>query len=160
MSATGRPERKYRSAQHEGGPASATGCPKGAHRRAPRDGRPVLLRSALAAALALAATAQAGPVEVYRLGDEFCPRDRPAASRRITGDEAIARARDLLPREFCGPSYYVSGCRFDVEWVYETWRVYALQYKEVGGRDVSSGPAHSYVILDPVGNCIANIPGT
>ena len=44
--------------------------------------------------------------------------------------------------------------------MYETWRVYALQYKTVGGREDSSGLGHSYVILDAVGNCVANIPGT
>jgi len=119
-----------------------------------------LLRGGVTAVLALAATAHAGPVEVYRLGDEFCPRDRPAASRRLTSDEAIARAGILLPRDFCGPTFFVSGCRFDVEWVYETWRVYALQFKAVGGREDSSGLGHSYVILDAIGNCVANIPGT
>lgn len=117
-------------------------------------------RGALAAALCVAAVAHAGPVEVTRLGDEFCPRDRPANARRLSEAEAIERARTLLPRDFCGPTFFVSGCRFDAEWQYESWRVYALQFKRIGAREDSSGLDHSYVILDPVGNCLANIPGT
>ncbi|MBK6337511.1 MAG: hypothetical protein IPF60_17875 [Betaproteobacteria bacterium] len=54
----------------------------------------------------------------------------------------------------------MSGCSFDAEWVHDSWRVYALQYKLVDGREDSSALEHSYVILDPVGNCLANIPGT
>ncbi len=68
--------------------------------------------------------------------------------------------RTAMPKDFIGPSWYVSGCEFDPEWALESWRVYALQYKEQGGRRVYDGRDHSYVILDPVGNCIANIPGT
>ena len=114
----------------------------------------------LAAALCCAAAAHAGPVEVTRLGDEFCPRDRPANARRLSEAEAIDRARSLLPRDFCGPTFFVSGCQFDAEWQYESWRVYALQFKRIGDREDASGLGHSYVILDPVGNCLANIPGT
>jgi hypothetical protein len=121
---------------------------------------PLGSRGALAAALCVAAAAHAGPVEVYRLGDEFCPRDRPANARRLSEAEAIERARTLLPRDFCGPTFFVSGCRFDAEWQYESWRVYALQFKRTGTREDSSGLDHSYLILDPVGNCLANIPGT
>ena len=121
---------------------------------------PLRPRRAFAAALCCAATAHAGPVEVYRLGDEFCPRDRPADARRLSEAEAIDRARSLLPRDFCGPTYFVSGCRFDAEWQYESWRVYAQQFRRIGAREDPSGLAHSYVILDPVGNCLANIPGT
>ena len=40
----------------------------------------------------------------------------------------------MLPDDFCGPSYFVSGCTFDVENEYDSWRVYAHQYKDVGGR--------------------------
>jgi hypothetical protein len=127
----------------------------------PERGRSSLApRCALAAVLCCAAVAHAGPVEVTRLGDEFCPRDRPANARRLSEAEAIERARTLLPRDFCGPTFFVSGCRFDAEWQYESWRVYALQFKRSGARVDSSGLDHSYVILDPVGNCLANIPGT
>ena len=115
---------------------------------------------ALAGALLLqAATASAGPVLVYREG-EACPRGRPADAPRITAAQAVERAKELLPRDFCGPSWWVSGCEFDPEWAYDTWRVFAQQYvldhgvKDIRGRD------HSYVVLDAVGNCIANIPGT
>ena len=41
MSATGRPEREYRSAQHEGSPSSPTGRPEGEHRSAQREGTSV-----------------------------------------------------------------------------------------------------------------------
>jgi len=40
MSATGRPEREYRSAQHEGSPMSATGRPEREYRSARREGEP------------------------------------------------------------------------------------------------------------------------
>lgn len=117
-------------------------------------------RAAVFAVLLVAASAAAGPVLVYREGPQFCPRDRPAQAPRITAAEAVERARSLLPGDFCGPSWYVSGCEFDPEWALESWRVYALQYKDAGGRRVYDGRDHSYVVLDPVGNCIANIPGT
>ena len=105
-------------------------------------------------------TALSGPVLVYREGNEFCPHDRPATAKRITADEAIARAQSLLPRDFCGPSLFVSGCDFEPETAYDTWRVFALQYKRVGSEKQYGGLDHSYVVLDAVGNCIANIPGT
>ncbi len=117
-------------------------------------------RSAALTLLLAAAAATAGPVLVYREGPEFCPRDRPRQAPRITAAQAVERARALLPKDFCGPSWYVTGCEFDPEWALESWRVYALQYKEQGGRRVYDGRDHSYVVLDPVGNCIANIPGT
>ncbi len=41
MSATGRPEREYRSAQHEGGPLSATGRPEREYRSAQHEGGPL-----------------------------------------------------------------------------------------------------------------------
>src|SRR5437764_2167774 len=40
MSATGRPEREYRSAQREGTPTSAKGRPEREHRSAQREGTP------------------------------------------------------------------------------------------------------------------------
>ena len=40
MSATGRPEREYRSAEHEGSPMSATGRPEREYRSARREGEP------------------------------------------------------------------------------------------------------------------------
>jgi hypothetical protein len=113
------------------------------------------------AVMALSAgAALAGPVEVYRTGPEFCPQDRPPDAQRITPAEAIARAQQLLPRDFCGPSRFVSGCSFDVENEYDSWRVYAHQYKDVKGRRDQGGLEHTYLILDAVGNCLAHIPGT
>jgi hypothetical protein len=115
---------------------------------------------ALALLLWVAPHALAGAVEVYRQGPGECPRDRPADARRITAAEAVERARSLLPKAFCGPTWFVSGCDFDTEWALDTWRVYALQYRLEDGQKNHRGRDHSYVILDPFGNCIANIPGT
>jgi hypothetical protein len=103
--------------------------------------------------------ALAGPVLVYRDGD-YCPRDRAPESPRINAEQAIERARALLPKGFCGPNWFVDGCEFDPEQALDTWRVYALQYKRIDGRHETGGRDHSYVVLDAVGNCIANIPGT
>lgn len=96
---------------------------------------------------------------VYREG-AFCPRDRAADAPRITEQQAIERARQLLPKDFCGPSWWVDGCELDAELAFDSWRVYAQQYKSIGGRPETSGRDHSYVVLDAVGNCMANIPGT
>jgi hypothetical protein len=118
-----------------------------------------------AAALSIAAlflslpTALAGPVEVYREG-AFCPRDRGPGSPRISAAQAVERAKALLPKEFCGPNWYVDGCEYDPEEAFDTWRVYAHQYKRIDGINVTKGRDHSYVVLDAVGNCLANIPGT
>jgi hypothetical protein len=38
--------------------------------------------------------------------------------------------------------------------------VFAQQYHETGGRRERGGRDHTYVVLDAVGNCIVNIPGT
>ena len=102
----------------------------------------------------------AGPVDVYRTGPEFCPHDRPAGAARITEAEAVARTKALLPKDFCGPSAFVSGCTFDVENEYDSWRVYVHQYKDRGGRQDKGGLLHTYIILDAVGNCLAHMPGT
>lgn len=103
--------------------------------------------------------ALSGPVLVYREG-EACPRDRPADAARLSETQVIARARALLPRDFCGPSHFVSGCDFEPEAAFDSWRVYVRQYKEADGARRYGGLDHSYVVLDAVGNCVANIPGT
>ncbi len=72
----------------------------------------------------------------------------------------MARAKALLPAEFCGPTLFVSGCDFEPEMAFDSWRIFARQYKEVRGARRYGGLDHSYVVLDAVGNCIANIPGT
>ena len=147
MSATGRPERELLPL---GGKArSAKGAPVSRGRA----------RLAAAAALWLVSTAFAGPVLVYREG-AACPKDRPATAPRITAEQAVERAKALLPADFCGPAWYVSGCDFDPEWAFDTWRVFAQQYKLVNGDKEFRGRDHSYVVLDAVGNCLANIPGT
>jgi hypothetical protein len=102
----------------------------------------------------------AGPVEVYRTGPEFCPHDRTEDSPPITDQQAIQRARALLPSDFCGPNTFVTGCDADSEWANGAWRVFVQQYKRSGNRKDAGGLTHSYVILDRVGNCLANIPGT
>jgi hypothetical protein len=113
--------------------------------------------------LALVATgsgvALSAPVEAYREGP-FCPRDRPVTAAVLTEAEAIDRARSLLPERFCGPGTFVDGCDFQTEWTFASWRVYAHQYKSREGRHDWGGLTHTYVILDRVGNCLANIPGT
>ena len=113
-----------------------------------------------AASLPLSVAAVAGPVEAYRTGPQFCPHDRATNAPPLTEQEVIERARTLLPRDFCGPDNFVSGCDADSEWANGAWRVFVQQYKRSGNRKDAGGLTHSYVILDRVGNCLANIPGT
>jgi len=120
-----------------------------------------LRRCALAVvALAAATLANAGPVEVYRDGPQFCPRDRPADAARLSESQAIERARAMLPADFCGPSAFVQGCDVQTEFALGSWRVYFHQYHLHHAEHDWGGLTHTYVILDPVGNCFANIPGT
>jgi hypothetical protein len=107
-----------------------------------------------------AAAAAAGPVEVYREGPEFCPRDRPSTAPVLSEAAVIARARSLLPKGFCALSRFVAGCDVETEFVEGTWRVLLHQYQLRGYRHDQRGLDHTYVILDAVGNCLANIPGT
>jgi len=117
---------------------------------------------ALAAALAAAATTlvHAGPVEVYREGPVLCPHDVAKTAPVLSEAQAIARARTMLPDGFCGPSTFVSGCDAEPEFALGAWRMYFHQYQLRGGARDRSGLAHTYIILDTVGNCLANIPGT
>ncbi|MEO8347140.1 MAG: hypothetical protein ABI607_15750 [Betaproteobacteria bacterium] len=119
-------------------------------------------------AVALAATVatwvHAGPVEVYREGPQLCPRDVPTAAPVLTEAQVIIRSRTMLPAGFCGPSMFVTGCDAEPEFAFGAWRVYVHQYRE---RSVDTtrtrdrgGLSHTYIILDTVGNCLANIPGT
>ena len=108
----------------------------------------------------VSASVLAGPVDLYLYGPKFCPQDVPRSAPRITEAQAIERTKKMLPDDFCGPSFFVSGCTFDVENEYDSWRVYAHQYKDVGGRRDKGGLKHTYLILDAVGNCLAHIPGT
>jgi hypothetical protein len=109
----------------------------------------------------VSAGALAGPVDVYRYGSRYCPGGIPKTAPRISEAQAIEKTKSLLPDQFCGPTFFVSGCTFDVENEYDSWRVYAHQYKDVGGgRKDKGGLLHTYVILDAVGNCLAHIPGT
>jgi hypothetical protein len=112
------------------------------------------------AALAAANVAVAGPILVYREGATFCPKDRPASAPRITATEAAERAKALMPKEFCGPDGWVDGCDYDPEFALDSWRVYVRQWKRIDGRKQYEPREHSFVVLDPVGNCLANIPGT
>jgi hypothetical protein len=102
----------------------------------------------------------AGPVDLYLKGAEFCPRDRRADAPRMPAADVPARARTMLPKDYCGPTLFVSGCTFDVENEYDSWRVYVHQYKDRGGRQDKGGLLHTYIILDAVGNCLAHMPGT
>jgi hypothetical protein len=141
------------------------------------------------ASFPLSVAAVAGPVESYRTGPEYCPHDRAPSAAPLTEKEAIERARTLLPPDFCGPDgvraagppqgansapsggsdaakprawgfNFVSGCDADSEWANGAWRVFVQQYKRAGNRKEAGGLTHTYVILDRVGNCLANIPGT
>ena len=119
-------------------------------------------RSLFAAGLACAVLplAHAGPVEVYREGPRYCPRDRPAGAAAISESQAIERARALLPDRYCGPSAFVSGCDVVAEQALGSWRIYFHQYRLHDAQRDWGGLTHTYVILDGVGNCDANIPGT
>jgi hypothetical protein len=118
-------------------------------------------RGAAACALALAAQlAAAGPVEVYREGPRYCPHDRAPSAPALTQGQAIERARALLPADFCGPTTFVSGCEAVPEQAMGSWRIYFHQYRLRGTERDWGGLTHTYVVLDAVGNCYANIPGT
>lgn len=117
-------------------------------------------RPALLALLLIVQAAAAGPVEVYREGPRFCPRDRAASAPKLTEAQAVERARALLPSDFCGPAWFVAGCDVLTEFELGSWRIYFHQYQLRGGRHDWGGLTHTYVILDPVGNCQANIVGT
>jgi phosphosulfolactate phosphohydrolase-like enzyme len=78
----------------------------------------------------------------------------------LTEAQAIARSRTMLPADFCGPDFFVAGCDAEPEFALGAWRIYFHQYRGHTGIKDRGGLAHTYIILDPVGNCIANIPGT
>jgi hypothetical protein len=115
---------------------------------------------ALCLAACLAGTAHAGPVEVIRDGPRFCPGDLPQNGPRLSQALAIERARTMLPADFCGPTAFVSGCDYEPEYALDAWRIYVHQYNDRSGAKERGGLDHTYIILDPVGNCLANIPGT
>ena len=117
-------------------------------------------RLAVAIVAVAAALAHAGPVEVYREGPQLCPRDVPKSSPALNAIQAIERSRKMLPDGFCGPGTFVSGCDAEPEFALDAWRIYYHQYTDRGSRKDRGGLAHTYIILDPVGNCLANIPGT
>ena len=113
------------------------------------------------AALGAAATlANAGPIEVYREGPRYCPRDRGPGNAELTESQAIERARTLLPDGYCGPTTFVSGCDVLAEHALRSWRIYFHQYQLRGAERDWGGLTHTYVVLDAIGNCDANIPGT
>ncbi len=109
---------------------------------------------------AIGTVAYAGPIEVLREGDRYCPRDREPNAAVLTEAQVIERARTLLPAEFCGPTAFVSGCDALPEFSTGSWRIYFHQYRLRDGRRDWSGLTHTYVVLDRIGNCYANIPGT
>lgn len=113
------------------------------------------------ASLALAsAAAGAGPIDVYRDGARYCPRDRDAHAASLDETQTIERARTLLPDRYCGPTALVDGCDVLTEKAMGSWRVYFHQYRLRDGKRDWGGLTHTYVVLDTVGNCYANIPGT
>ena len=104
--------------------------------------------------------ALSGPVEVYREGERYCPRTLPPTAPRIDAAQAGRIALKLVPDQFCGPTDEIGGCDLVTENYYDSWRVYVHQYRRIPGAHDWLALTHSYVILDAVGNCIANIPGT
>ena len=122
--------------------------------------RTAVARAALLALIGTASAATAGPVEVYREGPRYCPRDRAADGAVLTEAQTIARARALLPADYCGPTTFVDGCDVLSENANGAWRIYFHQYRMRDARRDWGGLTHTYVVLDPVGNCFANIPGT
>jgi hypothetical protein len=127
---------------------------------AKRDVRSCAARPLALAVWVAAQCAVAGPVLVYREGAAFCPKDRPATAPRITAVEAAERAKALMPKDFCGPDAWVDGCDYDAEFALNSWRIYVRQWKQLDGRKQYEPRDHSFVVLDPIGNCLANIPGT
>ena len=119
-----------------------------------------LAQAVIAPWMWVCASVAAGPVDVYRTGLDYCPHDRATGSPTLSEAQAVERARALLPREFCDPGAFVTGCDAEAEQAYGAWRIFVHQYKRVGSRKERGGLTHSYVILDRVGNCLANIPGT
>ena len=108
----------------------------------------------------LAGPALAGPVFTLLDGPRYCPRDRALDARKVSGDEAIARARAWLPDGYCAPARDRDGCDADVERIHDTFRVFFHQYKLREGRRDWTRLDHTYVVLDATGNCLAHIPGT
>lgn len=84
----------------------------------------------------------------------------PPTAPRIDVARAERIALALVPDGFCGPTPSIGGCDLVTENWYDSWRVYVHQYRKVPRVHDWAALTHSYVILDPVGNCIANIPGT
>jgi hypothetical protein len=119
------------------------------------------VRALVAVLVALAAMPLcAGPVEYYREGPQLCPRNVPKTAPVLSEAQAIERARAMLPGGFCGPSVFVTGCDAEPEFSLGAWRMYFHQYRDRGGIKDRGGLSHTYIILDTVGNCLANIPGT
>jgi hypothetical protein len=117
----------------------------------------------LASALLFVAAATpviAAPVEIYREGDRYCSRKAPPGSPRIDRKTAERIALELMPDGFCGPASAIGGCDVETENFYDSWRVYVHQYRRTPGVRDWAALTHSYVILDALGNCLANIPGT
>ena len=102
---------------------------------------------------------RAGPVEVYLEGPRFCPQDRALTRRASPRARRSERANALLPKDFCGPTGASTAATSIAENELDSWRVYVRQWKRVDGRKEYEPRDHSYVVLDPVGNCLAHMPG-
>jgi len=122
--------------------------------------RRLRIAQALGALMLASTMTLAGPVEVYREGPRYCPREHGADAPTLGEADIVALARKLLPDGFCGPTRWVAGCDVSVEYEHGSWRVYLHQYRREPARHDWLGLDHTYVILDRVGNCLANIPGT
>ena len=87
----------------------------------------------------VAVLANAGPVEIYREGPRYYPRDRDPNGIAITEAQAIDRARTLLPADFCGPTRFVSGCDVLPEYANGSWRIYFHQFQMRDGKPEWAG---------------------
>ena len=86
-------------------------------------------RAAGGAYLLACAQAIAGPIETYRTGPEFCPRDRADTAPVLCEAQIIERARSLLPHEFCANAF-VAGCDADATpcpWYHYLWNDFAFE---------------------------------
>ena len=89
----------------------------------------------------------------------------PEGSRRATrrgsrAEQAAERAKALMPKEFCGPDWLGRWLRLRSRIRARlVARLRAAMEARSTGRKQYEPREHSFVVLDPVGNCLANIPG-
>ena len=79
----------------------------------------------------------------------------------LTEAQAIERGtHDAARAAFAAPASSSPAATPNPEFALGAWRMYFHQYRDRAGSKDRGGLSHTYIILDPVGNCLANIPGT